>query len=537
METGGRSWEGYEWVDGWPVSPPRNPPHQLQQAREPTDGEMVVEPAEPVVPAAVEPVLVVPVPVVNSSQHVAVDNDSHSTTTNQVNDLLSSYTGSNCGSDEDSDEEVPDEKQVDLGNVYSQCRAAREAAFVSTVVDISCNENMLGTETKKWDRIGTLDKQLDPEIKDCFKGARIEKNGVTVNQFLSCSFDPATLLCITCGREHKVLEGEGGPDCFAVTDQNFIGTLPGTDQKNCLHILRIENPSLIELANIFIEVMEGKNLRPGTCILVGSLSHLSRVGVEAYTAEWRVCVHMLAGKWSGISICPLFPIHASALPGNLFGDLLILHTWFKSIYAGTTTGLTSCWDRYTAALLEFSEGAGSLDQAEIKTPLLPVNLDVSCGPHTVRFSTSSTSPAIIFGFDRKTSYELLLSLASSLRRGFSIAIHPEAILEREPACNSEGAKDPGKNLTIILAGASNLGRLKPVFESQGATVVDLTKPGWMATPSNIESLRSELAALEDLENCAVVFDVFGNTAFKFKHVDGSLVLPFRVGGGRVPLLG
>jgi hypothetical protein len=162
---------------------------------------------------------------------------------------------------------------------------------------------------------------LDLEIKNCFKGVRIEKNGVTVNQFRSCSFDPSTLLCITCGREHKVLEGEGGPDCFAVTDQNFIGTLPGTDQKNCLHILRIENSSLIELANIFIEVMEGKTLRPGTCILVGSLSHLSRVGVEAYTAEWRLCVHMLASKWSGISICPLFPIHASALLGNLFGDL------------------------------------------------------------------------------------------------------------------------------------------------------------------------------------------------------------------------
>jgi hypothetical protein len=112
---------------------------------------------------------------------------------------------------------------------------------------------------------------------------------------------------------------------------------------------------------------------------------------------------MLASKWSGISIFPLFPIHASALPGNLFGDLLILHTWFKSVYAGTTTGLTSCWEKYTAALLEFSEGAGSLDQAEIKTPLLPVNLDVSSGPHTVRFSTSSTSPAIIFAFDRKTS--------------------------------------------------------------------------------------------------------------------------------------
>ena len=527
MSSSGNTWEGYEWVDGWPVSPPR--PRQQQQPPPRTDeGEMAVE-MEP----AAEP----------EANNISVTTDSGTVgcrqpeESDQVKFFDSSLAGSAYTSEEETDEDIPDEKQVDLSSGYTQCRAAREAAFVSTVIDISCNENMLVTETKKWDRIGTLDKQLDDEIKDCFKGARIEKNGVTVNQFLSCSFDPATLLCITCGREHKILEGEGGPDCFAVTDQNFIGTLPGNDQKKCLNIVRIENAGLTELANIFLEVMDGTTLKPGTCILVGSLSHLSRVGVEAYTAEWRVCVHMLTSKWSGISVCPLFPIHASALPGNLFGELLILHTWFKSVYAGTTTGLTSCWDKYAAALLEFSEGAGSLDQAEIKTLLLPANLDVNSGPHTVRFSTSSTSPAIIFGFDRKTSHELLLSLASSLRRGLSIAIHPEAILEREPALNCEGAKDPGKNLTIILAGASNLGRLRPIFESQGATVIDLTKPGWMATPANIESLRSELAALADLENCAVVFDVFGNSAFKFKHVDGSLVLPFRVGGGEFHFLG
>ena len=534
MSANGNTWEGYQWVDGWPVSPPRPHPQQQQLPREPApteEGEMAVE-TDPVADADHN--------TVHSVVHTAADNNlsaRQSEAASQVNDFDPSHAGSAYSSEEETDDDIPDEKQVELGSGYTQCRAAREAAFVSTVVDISCNENMLITETKKLDRIGTLDKQLDDEIKDCFKGARIEKNGVTVNQFLSCSFDPATLLCITCGREHKILEGEGGPDCFAVTDQNFVGTLPGTDQKKCLHIMRMENASLTELAGIFLEVMEGKTLRPGTCILVGSLSHLSRVGVEAYTAEWRVCVHMLASKWPGISVCPLFPIHASALPGNLFGELLILHTWFKSVYAGTTTGLSSCWDKYTAALLEFSEGAGSLDQAEIKTPLLPVNLDVNSCPHTVRFSTSSTSPAIIFGFDRKTSYELLLSLASSLRRGHSIAINPEAILAREPALNCEGVKDPGENLKIILAGASNLGRLRSVFESQGATVIDLTKPGWMATPANIESLRSELAALADLENCAVVFDVFGNSAFKFKHVDGSLVLPFRVGGGEFHFLG
>jgi hypothetical protein len=59
----------------------------------------------------------------------------------------------------------------------------------------------------------------------------------------------------------------------------------------------------------------------------------------------------------------------------------------------------------------------------------------------------------------------------------------------------------------------------------------------MATAPNIESLKIELSAYTDTENCAVIFDVFGNSAFKFKHVDGTLVLPFRMGEGGYHFLG
>jgi hypothetical protein len=130
MESNGRTWEGYEWVDGWPVSPPRHQPLQQQQQQcEPAfEGGMVVEPAEPAEPAAAA---------IDNSTATNSAGDSasgrHSTNTNQVNDFLSSYTGSNCGSEEDSEDNIPDEKQVDLGNVYSQCRAAREAAFDPSV--------------------------------------------------------------------------------------------------------------------------------------------------------------------------------------------------------------------------------------------------------------------------------------------------------------------------------------------------------------------------------------------------------------------
>jgi hypothetical protein len=298
-----------------------------------------------------------------------------------------------------------------------------------------------------------------------------------------------------------------------------------------LKIVRVENASLSELSGIFIEIMENKFIKPGSCVLISSLSFLSRVGVAAYAAEWRICINMLTSKWPGILVCPVFPIHFSVIPGSLFGDLLVLHSWFSKMYSGTNQGLSPAWDRYVEHLRNFSEGAEILDSPEISSPLLPSTLELHSGFVTHKFASSTTSPAVIFSFDRHTAYELLLSLAVSLRRGFSISANPEVILARELAAASESAKEPSKVKTIILAGASNLGSLKPVFQAHGATVIDLTKPGWMITDKNLESLKNELSALSHMEDTAVIFDIFGNSAYKFRHVDGTLVLPFRVGGG------
>ncbi len=79
------------------------------------------------------------------------------------------------------------------------------------VTDISCNENALITEKKKGYRVGSMDKNLNNEIMNCFKGVRIEKNGNLVNQYLSCSFDPSTNICITCSTEHSVMGGGMDP--------------------------------------------------------------------------------------------------------------------------------------------------------------------------------------------------------------------------------------------------------------------------------------------------------------------------------------
>ena len=133
-----------------------------------------------------------------------------------------------------------------------------------------------------------------------------------------------------------------------------------------------------------------------------------------------MAVDMLVSKGAGVLVCPIFPLHVSEIPGTLFGELLILHSWYKKIYAGTNQGLTPAWTRYAEVLLEFSEGAGSLDSPELLTPLLPSSLDPRSNFAPMHFSTSSTSPSIIFGLDRKSVYDLLLSLTVSLHRGLSL---------------------------------------------------------------------------------------------------------------------
>jgi hypothetical protein len=55
----------------------------------------------------------------------------------------------------------------------------------------------------------------------------------------------------------------------------------------------------------------------------------------------------------------------------------------------------------------------------------------------------------------------------------------------------------------------------------------------MINKSNVESLKAEISAISNMEDAAIIFDLFGNTAYRFEYVDGSLVLPIRVGGGDI----
>ncbi len=207
--SGGRKWEDFRWEDGWPV----------ERAETKVTSGTMDESTAPDEPAMGEEMTTDPegadnnitnnpgqvISCLNSQQAAAAETSTRSgesgTSDNWQNQSVLS---------ESEDEDTSFSDKVDLGSGYLQCRAAREAANVDSLTNISCNENAMQIEQKTGDKVGSMDIALDRDIEGCFKGSRIEKNGILVNQFLSCSFDPSTHICITCSNEHSILGGGGG---------------------------------------------------------------------------------------------------------------------------------------------------------------------------------------------------------------------------------------------------------------------------------------------------------------------------------------
>jgi hypothetical protein len=79
---------------------------------------------------------------------------------------------------------------------------------------------------------------------------------------------------------------------------------------------------------------------------------------------------------------------------------------------------------------------------------------------------------------------------------------------------------------VVLAGASNLKYSAKHFVCNELKVLDVSCPGWIATPESISKLASIVSEHANLGAVGFVFDLFGNTSVRYEQFDGSTSLPF-----------
>jgi hypothetical protein len=102
--------------------------------------------------------------------------------------------------------------------------------------------------------------------------------------------------------------GGGVRQTFVLSDQNFSPVLPCSEGE-CLKIIRVENGSLAEIVNCFLEVMKGKGIPTGLVALLCSVAHLQMRGVAGYMTNLGVEMERIGAVFRGGVIClPGIPI-------------------------------------------------------------------------------------------------------------------------------------------------------------------------------------------------------------------------------------
>ena len=116
----------------------------------------------------------------------------------------------------------------------------------------------------------------------------------------------------------------------------------GGGDGQCFRSLRVEDGTLTEITDLFIEVVQGGGLT-SSIVLLGSGTSLLQQGSSGYIFEWLVCAKRLVGKWGKLKVCPLIPLWGGTVPGRMHRTLLELGAAFGSLYSEDPRGMRATW--------------------------------------------------------------------------------------------------------------------------------------------------------------------------------------------------
>ncbi len=179
------------------------------------------------------------------------------------------------------------------------------------------------------------------------------------------------MICVSCNSEHDVVGAKPISVCF--TDQNFVTTVPSKDG-GCVNIVRVENPSLLELLDIAKEIFANVRIPEGSVFLFGSISHLSRLGTTIYARDWTTLVAGVSASWHGVHVCPLIPLVVSECTGSVIKEICELSVRYSNVYDNDNKGLHETWSPLVEAMESCSIGSTRLEVMDSYKIALPSTL-------------------------------------------------------------------------------------------------------------------------------------------------------------------
>jgi hypothetical protein len=188
-------------------------------------------------------------------------------------------------------------------------------------------------------------------------------------------------------------------------------------------MIRLEDASIPELADLAFEILEKHHLPPGTIFMFGSASHLLNADTTIYTQEWCHMFGDVSSRYPDSRILPLTPVIREDCPGAVSRQLIELATWYKTVV----------WDTLIATLCKTDEDGLDLGYDEIYSVAMSAFLAPNAPLRNFKFKTNSSHTTTTTGMDSLASKELLGSLIEKLKCTFATTANSKDILLEVPA--------------------------------------------------------------------------------------------------------
>jgi hypothetical protein len=304
-------------------------------------------------------------------------------------------------------------------------------------------------------------------------------------------------------------------------------------------VIRIENSTLIELADSFLEITKGFDMPVGSVVVLSSLTYLARVGTAAYAEELVRAIARIRDAYAGsVRIVHGFPVLIGGLDDeSVIRSILEIELWLADSDKRRMHSLPSTSAHLISEWLRTNKPDPDSD-SDSATDTHPHPLKLPNSLHSLEKGTYvspgwedlATSLPTLQEEDEK---KLLGVLIEELNEKFALQLDLEPSTDR----SSQSASDfmEHDSLSMIFAGSSHSARTIDVIERGGLNLLDATTPGFRLCPETVGKMAEDIKDLVDglnPTNTVISVQVLDNSTYYCGHTFGEMSLPKKLADRR-----
>ncbi len=297
-------------------------------------------------------------------------------------------------------------------------------------------------------------------------------------------------------------------------------------------VIRIENCTLIELADSFLEITKGFDMPVGSVVVLSSLSYLARVGTAAYAEELvRAIARIRDAYANSVRIVHGFPVLIGGLDDeSVIRSILEIELWLADSDKRRMHSLPNTSAHYISEWLRTNK-ADTVSDTDFASDTHPHPLKLPNSLHSLEKGTyvspgwddMATSLPTLQEEDEK---KLLGVLIEELNDKFALQLDLEPSTDRSSQPASDYAESD--SIIMIFAGSSHSARTIDVLDRGGINLLDATIPGYRLCPETVDKLAEDIKDLVDglnPTNTVISVQVLDNSTYYCGHTFGEMSLP------------